>query len=58
MKRYDDYVERYCRTGKCTPEEAHTHALVKEVKNYYEREESTQQGVCQEFVCCSERQGS
>lgn len=55
MKRYDDYMERYCRTGKCTPEEAHTHALVKEVKNYYEREESTQQGVCQEFVCCSER---
>lgn len=55
MKRYDDYVERYCRTGKCKPEEAHTHALVKEVKNYYESEESTQQDVHQEFAYCSER---
>lgn len=54
MKRYDTYVERYCKAYRCMSEEAHTHALVKEVKNYYEREESTQQGVCQEFVCCSE----
>lgn len=54
MKRYNDYVERYCRKGRCTPEEAHTHALVKEVKNYYESEESTQQDAHQEFTCCSE----
>lgn len=57
MKRYNDYVERYCRKGGCTPEEAHTHALVKEVKKYYESEGDTQQNVHQEFKCWRELGG-
>lgn len=54
MTRYDAYVERYCRNGRCKPEEAHKHALVREVKKYYDSEENTQHEVYQEFTCCSE----
>lgn len=30
------FVKRYCIKHKCTPEEAKTHAIVKNVMNYYE----------------------
>lgn len=30
------FVERYCIKHKCTQEEAKTHAIVKNVMNYYE----------------------
>lgn len=33
---FEAYVERYCRKHKITPEEAKQHALVRDVKEYYE----------------------
>ena len=31
-----EYIKRYCRKHKCTYEEAKTHAMVKNVMEYYE----------------------
>lgn len=36
MSDYEEYLERYCRKHKITKEEAESHALVKEIKKYYE----------------------
>lgn len=36
-KDFKDYVDKYCRTYGLTVDEALTHALVKEVKDYYEK---------------------
>lgn len=35
---FEAYVERYCRKHKITPEEAKEHAMVREVKAYYEED--------------------
>lgn len=40
MNRYDDYIERVCRTGKYTSKQARGLALSKEVEKYYQNEES------------------
>lgn len=40
MSNLDDYIERYCRQYGYTPEEAKNHALVKEVRKYYEEEDN------------------
>ena len=37
MNDFEEYVARYCKKHEVTPEEAKTHALVKEVQAYYER---------------------
>lgn len=36
MNDFEEYVRRYSRKHEITPEEAKEHALVKEVKAYYE----------------------
>lgn len=36
---FEAYVKRYCKKHKITPEEAKEHALVKDVRKYYETEE-------------------
>lgn len=35
-KDLDEYIERYCKKHKITPEEARKHQLVKDVAKYYE----------------------
>lgn len=37
--KFNEYVEKYCRTYNLTPEEAKRHRLVQEVKKSYEEEE-------------------
>lgn len=36
MSDFEAYLERYCKKHNITKEEAEAHALVKEVKKYYE----------------------
>lgn len=36
MNDFEDFVLRYSKKHKITPDEAKTHALVREVKAYYE----------------------
>lgn len=38
MSRYEDYIQRLCRTGKYTPEYAKKLALSREVEKYYQSE--------------------
>ena len=38
-ERYEEYLDKYSRTYRITPEEAEQHATVKETKKYYEEEE-------------------
>ena len=37
-ERYEEYLDKYCRTYCINPEEAEQHATVKEAKRYYEEE--------------------
>ena len=37
-ERFEGYLDRYSRTYRITPEEAEQHAMVEEVKEYYEEE--------------------
>lgn len=37
--RFKDFVERFAKSYRITPEEVKKHAIVKEVKLYYEEEE-------------------
>lgn len=37
--KFKDFVERYSKCRHITPDEAVKHAMVKEVKLYYEEEE-------------------
>lgn len=36
MSRYEDYINRMCRTGTYKPEQARELALRKEVEKYYQ----------------------
>ncbi len=54
MKQYEDYIARYCRTGRCTPEEAQQQAICKAVKEYYATEIGTTPTLRHEFNCLSE----
>lgn len=36
MKDIETYLSSYCRKHNCTESEAKTHALVREVQEYYE----------------------
>lgn len=36
MNDFEEFVKKYCKKHEITPEEAKTHALVKEVQAYYE----------------------
>lgn len=40
MSSYDDNIDRMCRTGKYTEDEAREFALSKEVERYYRQVES------------------
>lgn len=39
-EKYERYLERYCKTREITKEEAETHAIVKEVKEYYQNDDN------------------
>lgn len=54
MTRYEEYINRLCRTGRYTPEQAKEFAISKAVKEYYESEGDTDATVQHEFVCTSE----
>lgn len=36
MSDYDQYLERYCKTRNISKDEAEQHAMVQEVKKYYQ----------------------
>lgn len=36
MSRYEDYIQRLCRTGQYTPEQAREFAISREVEKYYQ----------------------
>lgn len=54
MSRYEEYIARCCRTGRCRPEQARETAISRAVKAYYEAEDKDQAPVHHEFMCCSE----
>ena len=55
MKQYEEFITRYCRTGRCTPEEAQQQAICREVEKYYRDENKpTAAPLKYEFICCSE----
>lgn len=39
-ERFKEYLDKYSRTYRITPEEAEQHAMVEEVKEYYEEEDT------------------
>ena len=39
-ERFKQYLDRFSRTYRITPEEAEQHAIVEEVKEYYEEEQT------------------
>ena len=52
--RFEEYVQRLCRNGKITPEQASQQAISQAVKEYYETESKTAPMLKQEFNCLSE----
>lgn len=38
MSRYEEYIQRLCRKGRYTPEQARELALSREVEKYYQSE--------------------
>ena len=54
MSRFKEYLERYSRMGRCTPEEAQKQAICREVEKYYEGKDKEAPTLRHEFVCCSE----
>lgn len=54
MSRYEEYIQRLCRNGKYTPEQANQQALSRLVKEYYETETKTAPTLRHEFNCLSE----
>lgn len=54
MSRFEEYIQRLCRNGKYTPEEAQELALSRAVKEYYEAESKTTPMLRHEFNCLSE----
>lgn len=54
MSRFEEYIQRLCRNGKITLEEAKQQAISREVKEYYETESMTAPALKHEFNCLSE----
>lgn len=54
MSRYDEYIARICKNGKCTPEQARKSAIGREAAKYYATEPETAPKVKIEFNCLSE----
>ncbi len=54
MSRYEEYITRCCRIGRCTPDQAREQAVSREVQAYYEAESKEQPPVHHQFICCSE----
>lgn len=54
MSRYEEYIQRMCRNGKYTPEEAGELALSRAVQKYYETEAERAPMLRHEFNCLSE----
>lgn len=54
MNRYEEYIQRLCRNGKCTQEQACQQALSRAVAEYYESEPATAPRLRHEFNCLSE----
>ena len=54
MSRYKEYIQRMCRNGKYTPEEAGELALSRAVQEYYETEAERAPMLRHEFNCLSE----
>lgn len=54
MSRYEEYIARICKNGKCDPEQAHQSAISRAVEKYYETEPETAPRVRNEFNCLSE----
>lgn len=52
--RFEEYIERMCRNGKYTLEQAYQSALSREVREYYEKESETTPTLRHEFNCLSE----
>lgn len=50
-KNADEYVERYCREHKLTREQALSHAIVKEVIEYYKTAEKDKISVTEAIEC-------
>lgn len=40
MSRYEEYIQRLCRLGDRTPEQAKKLALSREVEKYYQKDNS------------------
>lgn len=54
MSKYEDYISRYCRTGRYTPEEARQQAICRAVEECYAAESETTPTLRHEFNCLSE----
>lgn len=54
MEQYEEYIARYCRTGRCTPEEARQHAVCRAVEKYHEDGDKAAATLRHEFTCLSE----
>lgn len=40
-KNYEEYIERFCEYRRISREEAEKHAMVREIKKYYEEMEGS-----------------
>ncbi len=54
MSKYEEYIDRICKNGKYTPEQARQSAISRAVKKYYETEPETAPRLRNEFNCLSE----
>ena len=52
MGAFEEYVERYARENKISQEEALTHAVVREVDDYYKNAEKGKISVTEVSVGC------
>lgn len=54
MSRFEEYIERLCRNGKYTQEQARQQAISRAVAEYYAAESETAPKLRHEFNCLSE----
>lgn len=54
MSKFEEYIQRLCRNGKYTPEQARELAISRAVKEYYKTESETAPMLRHEFNCLSE----
>ena len=52
VNSFDEYVERYCKEWKIDREQALQHAIVKEIKSYYENAEKGKISVTEAVAGC------